>query len=58
MFPIHDPSAALQHHRNLIAERDRDRMVRSVRRQARARRMMRRADTLNRRAAELAERLV
>jgi hypothetical protein len=56
VYPIHDPTAAFTHHRDLIAQRDRERTTRALRRQARERRLMRRAD--DRRAADLAERLV
>ena len=58
MYPIQDPFAALTHHRQLIAQREQDRTTRALRRQARARRLLRRADTRNHRAAQLAERLV
>jgi hypothetical protein len=58
MYPIQDPTAALTHHRDLIAQRDRDRTNRTLRRQARVRRMQRRAGTRTPHTAELSERLV
>lgn len=58
MHPLHDPWLATNHHRQLIAQREVDRVATARRRQQRARRLMRRAEKLNRQAAEFTERLI
>lgn len=55
MHPILDPHLATARHRELLAEREQDRVVTRVRRLAKARRLGRRADGLARRAARLVE---
>lgn len=52
---IHPSLATVRHH-ELLAEREQDRRAVPLRRLAKARRIQRRADALNRRAAELAAR--
>jgi len=57
MHPLHDPWLASTHHRQLIAQREGERFAAALRRQQRARRLMRRAEKLNRQAAAFTERL-